>query len=55
MVDILKKVDEIVAKNDVGKDDSVVTIKHNVVVENNQQLIDAEMMIPLNKEIVVAN
>lgn len=55
LIDISKEIDDIVEKNDAKKDGSVVTVTHNVTVENGQQLIDIEMMIPLNKEIVVPN
>jgi len=52
LVEISKEIDEIIAKNDARKDGNVVTITHNVTVENGQQFIDIEMMIPLDKGIV---
>ena len=53
LVEISREIDEMLAKNEARKDGNVVTITHNVTVENGQQFIDIEMMIPLDKEIVV--
>lgn len=53
LIEISKEIDEIIAKNEARKDGSVVTVTHNVTVENGQQFIDIEMMVPLDKEIVV--
>lgn len=55
LIEISKEIDEIIAKNEARKDGSVVTVTHNVTVENGQQFIDIEMMIPLNKKIDVPN
>ena len=55
LIEISKIIDEIIAKNEARKDGSVVTVTHNVTVENGQQFIDIELMLPLDKEIVVPN
>lgn len=55
LIDISKEIDEILVKNGARKDGSVVTVTHNVTIENGQQFIDIEMMIPLNKKIDVPN
>lgn len=48
---ISKEIDEILAKNNVKKEGSTVTVTHNILVEKGQQVIDLEMMIPLDKKI----
>lgn len=54
-INISKEIDEILAKNNAKKNGSTITITHNVMVENGQQVIDLEMMIPLDKEISAPN
>lgn len=54
-MNITKEIDEILAKNNAKKNGSTVTITHNITVENGQQVIDLEMMIPLDKKISVLN
>lgn len=53
IADISKEIDEILAQNSAKKEGSTVTVTHNVSVEKGEQVIDFEMMIPLNKEIIV--
>lgn len=55
LIYISKEIDEILAKNNAKKKGNATTVTHNITVENEQQVIDLEMMIPLDKEIVVPN
>ena len=49
--EVSKEIDEILANNNAKKNGCTVTITHNSIIKNGQQIIDLEMMIPLDKEI----
>lgn len=48
---ISNEIDNFIEKNGVKKDGNTVTVTHNVIVENGEQVFDLEMMIPLDKKI----
>ena len=48
---ISNEIDNFIEKNGAKKDGNTITITHNVTIENGEQVLDLEMMIPLNKEI----
>lgn len=54
-INISNEIDGILAQNKTKKNGSVITITHDITVENGQQIIDLEMMTPLDKEITAPN
>lgn len=52
-VSVSKEIDEIVERSKAKKNGCTVTVTHNITVENGQQVLDLEIMIPLDKEIAV--
>ena len=50
-MNISKEIDGILENNNARKSSGVITVTHNISVENGKQIIDLEMFIPLDKEI----
>ncbi len=53
-ISISKEIDDILEKNNAKKVGGTVTVTHNISVENGVQIIDLEIMLPLDKEITVS-
>ena len=51
LMNISKEIDKILIDNNARKNNGVITVTHNIAVENGKQVIDIEMFIPLDKEI----
>ncbi len=51
--EITNKIEKILLENDAKKNGSTVSVTHNILMENGVEVMDFEIMIPLNKEISV--
>lgn len=51
--EITGKIESILLENNAKKNGSTVSVTHNILMENGVEVMDFEIMIPLNKEVSV--